>query len=294
MNRRNDQGRIFERLAAKTVRILFYPDLLSVKRNIILKGQSGAGHEIDLLLEIRKKRRILHAAVECKNRARPIEKEKVAAFRSVLRDINAFRGKDQQLKGIMISACGYQSGAINMARDGGILLLEMRKPDPRDWHKAARLLLKEQGTDLPDRFCTVRLELSLTSNEQIRIVPDWLRLRKKGMPDWRMDSPLSRDPHSLMIGGKSLMELREALPGKDTSVRRREVMDFPDGLLTHLVWEGELPVKQIRFSFDDLTREAKDFLLYGPEVPDLIVSEPVSRLRIGIVNGRRIRLPDPE
>ena len=130
--------------------------------------------------------------------------------------------------------------------------------------------------------------------EQIRIVPDWLRLRKEGMPDWRMDTPLSRDPHSLMIGGKSLMELCEALPGKNTDVRRQEKMDLPDGLLTHLVWEGELPVKQIQFSFDDLTREAKDFLLYGHEVPDLIVSEPVSHLRVGIVNGRRIRLPNPE
>lgn len=294
MNGRNDQGRSFERLAAKTVRIIFHPDLISVKRNIILKGQSGASHEIDLRLEIRRKRRILHAAVECKDRARPVEKEKVAAFRSVLQDINALRGKDRQLTGIMISACGYQSGAINMARDGSILLLEMRKPDPRDWHKAARLLLKEQERDQPDRSCTVRLDLSLTSNEQIRIVPDWLRLRKKGMPDWRMDTPLSRDLHSLMIGGKSLMELREALPGKSTDVRRQEKMDLPDGLLTHLVWEGELPVKQIQFSFDDLTREAKDFLLYGPEVPDLIVTEPVSHLRVGIVNGRRIRLPDLE
>ena len=80
LKRRNDQGRSFERLAAKTVRIIFHPDLISVKRNIILKGQSGARHEIDLLLEIRRKRKVLHVVAECKDRARPVEKEKVAAI----------------------------------------------------------------------------------------------------------------------------------------------------------------------------------------------------------------------
>ena len=287
-------GRSYERLVGRAMRTLFRLEESggSVARNVVLKGASGAGHEIDLLLGIPYRGKILHAAVECKDHARPVGMEKVAAFGMVLKDLNGLRGPEDRLAGILVSGSGYQSGAVEMAGHTGIRLLEIRKPDDREWRQYIRMILREeQKGDLRGRGAS-GLEVSLRANGHIRVETDLDRVAEHGLPPWRMETPLARDPDSLMLSGKTLSEMIQEIPHRDGVVHRRVVRKVPGGTLRHMVWDGEMPVKSVTFSFDDLTEDLKDTILYGREKPFLIISDPACRWRAGIWNGKAERLPD--
>jgi hypothetical protein len=75
-----------------------------VSRNAILRGKSGADHEIDVYYEFLKAGVTHKVAIECKNRGRPIEKKEIHDFWCKLQDIG-------QIKGIVVSQSGLQSGA---------------------------------------------------------------------------------------------------------------------------------------------------------------------------------------
>ena len=52
----------------------------TLRRNVVLPGASGAAHEIDLVLDAPLAGRTWHVDVECKDHARPVEKETAAGF----------------------------------------------------------------------------------------------------------------------------------------------------------------------------------------------------------------------
>ena len=284
-------GRGYERLAGEALGVLFRLEERggAMGRNVVLEGASGVRHELDLVLEIPRKGKMLYAAVECKDTVRPVEKEKVAAFRSVLQDLNE---KGYRLGGIMAASSGFQAGAAELARFSGIALLEIRRPGEKEWLDYVRRLQKEYrkaGFHSPSGP-----EISLTTNERIRVVPA-ADADGSFPPAWRMDTPLARDPHSLTLAGKSLAErLREiALEGSGGGSGRREIeAETPGEVLKHLVWEGELPISKLAFSFDDLSSEAKDAILYGREKPEIFITDPLSNRRVGIRKGKAEWLPD--
>lgn len=259
---------------------LFRLEAGAVRRNQVLRGASGAGHEMDLLFEICLKGKKYPVVVECKDAARPVGKEKIAAFQSVLRDVNEIR-RGKKLFGIMVSSGGYQSGAVELALHGGILLWEIRRPGEKEWRDYVRRFLSGFG----------QMELSLRMNERVRVDVD--DARGYGRGSWKMDTPLARDAFSLMYQGKSLAEWLEREVGKEQGVRREARIKDPDGRLSHLVWDGEMPVRELDFACVDLTEEAKDAILYGYKKPDLILSDPVRGWSAGIWDGKIRKLPDP-
>lgn len=145
-----NNGKAYERFAARALISCFSLPQSAVKRNLILPGASGAGHEIDILFRFPRdtipntaegavgpeapppKR---FAAVECKNHRKPLGMQLVSAFHGVLQDIRAALPEDETLLGIMAASGGFQSGAVEMAKQFGILLLEIRKPDKQAWNR---------------------------------------------------------------------------------------------------------------------------------------------------------------
>lgn len=271
-NRRDRSGKSFEQLVAEVFRRWFGKDIL-VRRNWRLEGASGVRYEIDLVIRIRcpeNPDRVFWVAVECKDYARRVGKEKIEAFVSVLQDVNALRGKAEQLTGILVSRNGFQSGAVDLVRHRKMILLEIREPGEPDWKAYIwRLLGQDSGKHL---FRT--LDLSLRTEERVRIVPEQ-------EPPWDVRVPLSRDPDSLMLEEKTLREILEEMPGKENA--QRVMMRKTGEELHHMVLDGVLPVKEMEFSFLDLTREAKDAILFGPDRPDLVVLDPVYRRGFGIM-----------
>ena len=156
-------GKAYERFAARALASCFSLPPSAIKQNIVLRGASGAGHEIDILFRFPSAKSHppaappksqphsnpvaapsspgagapskRFAAVECKNYKKPLEMKTVSAFHGVLQDIRAALPEDEQLLGIVASASGFQSGAVEMAGHFGLLLLEIRKPDKQAWRK---------------------------------------------------------------------------------------------------------------------------------------------------------------
>ena len=105
-----------------------------------------------------------------------------------------------------------------------------------------------------------------------------------------------------MFEGKSLAEMLLEGPGAGSEmvasgesaggVRRTWWVPAENGFLRHLVWDGGLPIRGLEFSYDDLTEDAKDAVLYRRDKPDLILSDPVRGWSAGIWDWKAVRLPD--
>jgi len=104
-----DKGRMLEeRIAA-----YFTSAGYGVKRNEVLTGRSGGGHEIDILAEKTDPLMTVKVMVECKAWDRPIEKDVISKVDYVIKDLG-FN------KGIIVSLNGWRSGALQAATELGI------------------------------------------------------------------------------------------------------------------------------------------------------------------------------
>jgi len=88
---------------------------VKVQLNKKLDGKSGATHQIDVYYEFEFGRRKHRVAIECKDHAKPIDKDRVQSFALKLQDIGNISGE-------IVSASGYQSGAQKIANHYDIVL----------------------------------------------------------------------------------------------------------------------------------------------------------------------------
>ena len=104
---------------------------LTVDHNVRINGKSGCYHQIDVYWELRIAGEIKRFAIECKNYSKTIQISKVRDFFGVIHDIG-------DIKGIMVTKKGFQSGAKSFADFYGISLKEIRKPKKNDWDGKVR------------------------------------------------------------------------------------------------------------------------------------------------------------
>lgn len=90
-----------------------------VARDVTIRGITGLDHQIDVYYEFELTGLRHRVAIECKNTKRPVDKDRVMAFSAKIKDCPGVRG-------CMIAAHGYQSGAKKFADDNGITTLVMR------------------------------------------------------------------------------------------------------------------------------------------------------------------------
>ncbi|MBI4996785.1 MAG: restriction endonuclease [Rhodocyclales bacterium] len=89
-----------------------------VARDVTIRGKGGQDHQIDVYYEFELTGLRYQVAIECKNMQRPVEKERVMAFWAKVHDCPGVRG-------CMVAANGYQSGARQFAEDNGIKALTL-------------------------------------------------------------------------------------------------------------------------------------------------------------------------
>ncbi|WP_197338127.1 restriction endonuclease [Ralstonia solanacearum] len=87
-----------------------------VARDVTIRGRNGLEHQIDVYYEFELTGLRHRVAIECKNMQRPVDKDRVLAFSAKISDCPGVRG-------CMIAANGYQSGAKKFADDNGITAL---------------------------------------------------------------------------------------------------------------------------------------------------------------------------
>lgn len=89
-----------------------------VARDVTIRGRNGLEHQIDVYYEFELTGLRHRVAFECKNMQRPVDKDRVLAFSAKINDCPGVRG-------CMIAANGYQSGAKKFADDNGITALTL-------------------------------------------------------------------------------------------------------------------------------------------------------------------------
>jgi hypothetical protein len=119
----------FEKLVAK----LHDTGDVTVQHNAILKGQSGADRQIDVL--IRHKQGLYEHLViaECKYWNARVERLHVDALATTIREVGASRG-------VIFSTKGFQSGAITQAAHEHIDLFTVRDLTAEEWGLPGRVV----------------------------------------------------------------------------------------------------------------------------------------------------------
>jgi hypothetical protein len=101
-------------------------NIVNVLHNEKIEGKSGCKHQIDVYWEIKIVGELYRVAIECKNYKAKVEVGRVRDFFGVLHDIG-------NIKGILVTKIGYESGALKFADYYGISLKEVRFPNTEDW-----------------------------------------------------------------------------------------------------------------------------------------------------------------
>lgn len=89
-----------------------------VGRGVSLRGSRGSIYQMDVYYEFEVAGIRHRVAIECKNTARPMERDDVLAFAMKVNDC-------QGVIGVIVSASGYQSGAIESASENGLKVLSL-------------------------------------------------------------------------------------------------------------------------------------------------------------------------
>lgn len=160
----------------------------SIQHNVLIPADDGT-YQIDVYARFIAMGVEFKVITECKRYSSPVPREKVAVLADKVKSLGAH-------KGIMISTCGFQSGAYEYAKKHGIALLQiidknalhiMNAANPEteeqkreiylmiDWHnRLPQYYAKEYATmDFPDRTIypshqmmeTIRREFVLAHKE---------------------------------------------------------------------------------------------------------------------------------
>jgi len=87
-----------------------------VAKDVQLKGRHGSSYQIDVYYEFDVAGMRHRVAIECKNLGRPVDRDRVIAFKGKVDDC-------LDVRGVIVAANGFQSGARKFAEDNGITAL---------------------------------------------------------------------------------------------------------------------------------------------------------------------------
>ena len=128
----------YEVFAQGIYQIILDNDLIKnikVEHNVKLKGSGGVSHQIDVYWEYEIGGVKQRVAIECKNYNSNVSLEKIRAFQATLTDIGG-------ITGIFICKEGFQSGAIQFAKQCGIHLRVLKRPSKEDLELIKNLKIK--------------------------------------------------------------------------------------------------------------------------------------------------------
>lgn len=96
-------------------------DNVEVQHNVILTGRSGAKHQIDVFWRFVLGGIQHQVIIQAKDWSSAVDQGEVLKFISVLNDLSG------QPRGVIVARSGFQSGALTLAKDSGLVLYELRE-----------------------------------------------------------------------------------------------------------------------------------------------------------------------
>ena len=111
-----------------------------------VKGKSGSWYQIDVLTKQSNGLQAVRTAIECKYWKKRVTRNVVSNLVTLLEDTNIE-------KGVIVSKEGFTSGAIALAKQKNIGLVEMREPTDADWEgkiKSIHIMLNLSSLEFYD------------------------------------------------------------------------------------------------------------------------------------------------
>ena len=110
-------------------------ETVRLKRNVKIRGRATV-HQIDVVWEFKEPGDAnVRVIFEARRYKRRIEQHDLLAFRGVVDDLST---DELPTHGVMVTTTGYQAGAQGVARTYGIGILNMRRPNTKDWEGRVR------------------------------------------------------------------------------------------------------------------------------------------------------------
>lgn len=113
-----NKGREFEELVTFIERIFHNLPGAQVQHNVKLKNNKGVERQIDILITINTGRFTFNTIVECKNTKAKTKLSDIGSFKELVESVGAHQG-------ILVSASGFQKGALKSSNDSNILLYQL-------------------------------------------------------------------------------------------------------------------------------------------------------------------------
>lgn len=154
---------------------------INVQHDITLDGKT-ATHQIDVYWEFEAAGIVYKTIVQAKDWARPVDQGELLKFKAVLDDL------PDQPRGIFVSRSGYQSGAIEFAKNQGIPLYELRKPTDEDWKGRIRTIRIQMNIIIP----STKVEL-VADHEWLRQEINRLQLAPNEIPSISNEKNIHED-----------------------------------------------------------------------------------------------------
>jgi hypothetical protein len=263
--REEDKNTEYEKLVRDIYKALHNSEGLNtvnVLHDIKIEGKSGCKHQIDVYWEFDAVGESYKVAIECKNYKDKVEVGRVRDFFGVLHDIG-------NIKGIIVTKAGYDSGALKFAEYYNISLKEVRFPQVEDW--TGRL----KNVD----FSINALKANVLKRN---IVPDgqWLFENgkiKPGSESISVSLPMGLEDEIVVynMAGEKLtdfFQMRSDLPCgwvEEQGLTRRYTFD--DGYLDTTEF-GRIKITHIEFTYDVVSASLSG-VVEGEEIAQAIIKD---------------------
>lgn len=165
--------------------------------------------------------------VECKDYSSRVPVEKVDAFVTKARDAQAN-------KAVMVSANGYQSGCVEVARRHGIQLLTLSETLDEDYNRFAKELVPALN------IFSVRL-VDATSGEEFELEESGGRL------GYLMAHIRFKNSTGVSTPEDLIADWQVSNPGIDPNKENSIEIDLEDGTVAEIPYETDLAVSALRF-----------------------------------------------
>ena len=110
-----------------------------------VQGKSGSWYQIDVLTRQSNGLQTVRTAIECKYWKKRVTRNVVSNLVTLLEDTNIE-------KGVVVSKEGFTSGAIALAKQRNISLVEMREPNDADWEGQIKTIHLTLHISMPDFY----------------------------------------------------------------------------------------------------------------------------------------------
>ena len=230
-----------------------------------IQGKSGSWYQIDVLTKQSNGLQTVRTAIECKYWQKRVIRNVVANLITTLEDTNIE-------KGVIVSKEGFTSGAIALAKQRNISLVEMREPNDADWEGKTKTIHIMLHVSSPEFYDVEFTQPSHQAGNSVQL--------SASAQDLTINEP-ENEP-------KTLDQILNAAVSPATPPDHIFEVRFPTGTTMHIVGFDKHPiVEALRFKVRHHVHE-REIVIDGAQAIRLIVKEVFEDRQFNIGHDWRI------